>query len=309
MADDNPNTAYGEWLDELAREAPFGRRDRRGSANHIDGAARRRAADSIRTGRCTSLACPLSISDDDSPAEGILMVDVSRRETTQGRGGHDITGGVLNSASDVLHVAAHGQRKTHLDGLNHYGRRGEWYSGFPVDDRDGPSIADLAGHTLFTRGVLVDIPAVRGTPWVDADEPVTGADIERGVEATGVDFQPGDALLLYMGRDRYEAAGHRFDLMGAARMPGAGEGAARWIASHRVSMLCWDFLDGATANSPSIPVHLLIWAIGLLLVDNCDFGAALAAARESGSAAGGLVVAPPPLPEATGCLVNPLFIQ
>jgi hypothetical protein len=73
--------------------------------------------------------------------------------------------------------------------------------------------------------------------------------------------------------------------------------------------LCWDFLDAVHVSEPSIPVHLLIWAIGLLLVDNCDLRPAVDATRESGSVFGGLVVAPPPIPRATGCLVGPLFIQ
>jgi kynurenine formamidase len=178
-----------------------------------------------------------------------------------------------------------------------------------VDDPDGPSIADLADHMLFTRGILADIPAARGTDWVREDEPVNGDDIDRALRGAGVDFEPGDALLLYMGRDRFEEAGGRMQLVGGGTMPGAGEGVARWIADHGVSLLCWDFLDAVTDSGPSLPVHLLIWAIGLLLVDNCDFHTVVDRARNDGSFVGGLVVAPPPLPRATGCLVDPLFIQ
>jgi kynurenine formamidase len=309
MVETNPNQAYTEWLDDVANGANFGQKDCLGSANFIDDAARKRAADSIRTGRCVSLARPLHISHDTRPGESLLTVEISRRETSTNARGVDFGCGTVNSASDVLHVAAHGQRQTHLDGLNHYGRRGMWYSGFAVDDPEGPEISDLATHMLFTRGVLVDIPAVRGTSWVQPDQPVNERDIDGALQAAGVTFEPGDALLLYLGRDRYEAAGHRMDLVGGAQMPGAGPGAARWIVEHGVSLLCWDFLDAVCDSEPSIPVHLLIWAIGLLLVDNCDFGRVVDEARSGGSSVGGLVVAPPPLPQVTGCLVGPLFVQ
>jgi kynurenine formamidase len=292
------DVAYRAWLDERAAQPRFGAKDRKGTANFIDDAARRRAVAAMRTGRCMSLARPLSIRSDPRPGEGLLTVEVSQYDR-----------GEVISASDVVHVAAHGQRQTHLDGLNHYGRHRTWYSGFSVEDPDGPSIADLAGHKLFTRGVIADIPAVRGTEWVDSGSPVTAEDIDAALEAAQVRLEPGDALLLYMGRDRWEREGNELDLISRQPTPGAGAGAARWIAEHNVSLLCWDFLDGVCDTEPAIPVHLLIWAIGLLLVDNCDLGPIVEAAKASGSATGALVLAPPPLPEVTGCLVDPLFIQ
>jgi kynurenine formamidase len=289
---------YRAWLDQIAANPKFGWRDRKGTANYIDEEARRRAVAAMRTGRCSTLARPLAIRSDPRPGEGLLTVEVSKYDR-----------GELISASDVVHVAAHGQRQTHLDGLNHYGRNGTWYSGFGVEDPDGPSIADLAEHKLFTRGVIADIPSVRGTDWVDPGSPVTAEDIDAALHAAGVTFEPGDALLLYMGRDRWEQDGNELDLISRKPTPGAGSGAAHWIADHQVSLLCWDFLDAVCDDEPTIPVHLLIWAVGLLLVDNCNLGPTVAAARADRSAVGALVVAPPPLPTVTGCLVDPLFIQ
>jgi hypothetical protein len=189
------------------------------------------------------------------------------------------------------------------------GRGGRWYSGFAVDDPDAHSVAPLADHGLFTRGVLVDIPAVRGTDWVDARDPVTGEDVEAALATTDTVFEPGDALLLYMGRDRYEAAGLEMDIGGAKPTPGAGVGVARWIVERRASMLCWDFLDAMGSDEPDFPVHLLIWAVGLLLVDNAHLAGAADLVRRTGRATGAFVVTPPAIPRATGALVQPLFVQ
>jgi hypothetical protein len=120
----------------------------------------------------------------------------------------------------------------------------------------------------------------------------------------GVTFEPGDALLVDMGRDRFEAAGNETT---PDHRPGVGEDGARWIEAHRVSVVCWDFLDAFGAGEPRAPVHLLNWAIGLVLVDNCDFSR-LRHALEPGQVTGALVLAPLPVPAATGCNVSPVVL-
>jgi kynurenine formamidase len=298
MATD-PNTEYRAWLRPRAAERRFGERDRLGTANLIDAAARRRAADATVEGRVASLARPLA--DQPSPRQDGLpgfKVEVF------------YTDGPIGMGSDHVQFDCHGRANTHLDSINHISVDRTWYCGWDVDDADGPSVANLADHGLVTRGVLIDLPALRGTEWVDPDAPVTADDLDAGLLRAGVRFEPGDALLLYMGRDRFEAAGNEFrDLRAGESMPGPGSSAARWIVDHDVSIVCWDFLDSSHPSQPLACVHLLIWAIGLILVDNCDLSAAAAAIRGDGPATGSLVVAPLAVPGGTGCLVRPLFIQ
>ena len=49
---------------------------------------------------------------------------------------------------------------------------------------------------------------VGGTDWAGGDVPVNGDDLDAAIAVAGVTFEPGDALLLRMGRDAYEAAGN-----------------------------------------------------------------------------------------------------
>jgi kynurenine formamidase len=302
----NLNDEYDDWIEETARVAKFGRHDRLGTANFIDAAARLRAAATIRTGECIPLSRPIIEGGDDTS----IVTEVMHAEMAEFNGRALGFGGQpVNTAGDVVHISAHGTGNTHLDALNHFGRGGRWYSDFLVDDPDAHSIMHLTNHGLFTRGVLVDIPAVRGTDWVDPDMPVGGDDIDAALDATGTTFEPGDALLLYMGRDRWEEAGHQFDPFAGDPTPGAGSGAAHWVVEHQVSIVCWDFLDALVPTQPDFQLHLLIWAIGLLLLDNAHLGDAAARVRENGTATGAFVVAPPALPRATGALVQPLFIQ
>ena len=55
--------------------------------------------------------------------------------------------------------------------------------------------------------------------------------------------------------------------------------------------------------------HVLTWAIGLLLVDNCDFSPLRAALGPGTSVAGALVVAPIVVEGANGVNVNPLILR
>jgi len=289
---------YDDWLAARAAAPRFGARDRLGTANFIDEPARVRAAESIVSGETVSLARPLRPSPsprgDDRPGFSVEVF---------------YTDGPIGMGSYHVELDCHGRANTHLDALNHIAVGGHWYAGWPVDDADGPSVAHLAEHGLFTRGVLVDVPKVRATPWAEADQPVEAADIETGLHQSGVSFVSGDALLLYMVRDNYEHAGHSFEgLREGHVMPGVGRSAAEWIADNHVSMLCWDFLDSNHADQPFVCVHRLIWAIGLLLVDNCELGAAARAAAASATAVGGLVVAPLAIPGGTGCSVRPLWL-
>jgi hypothetical protein len=148
---------------------------------------------------------------------------------------------------------------------------------------------------------------------VDADRPVSGAELDAALARSGGELSPGDAVLIYLGRDRFEAAGLRYRTIpecvadGVPRS-GLGAGAAQWIAERPISVVCWDFLDAVHEDEPRGSVHLLIWAIGLGLVDNCDVGAAREALHRADRHDGMLVVAPLLIPGATASLVNPLLV-
>ena len=221
---------YLEWLRELARTRPFGAGDRLGTANLIDGAAHARGArrdpfgssgqprPAPRAGeepaRATIARCSPSRSSTPTARSGPVPTTSSSTATAPST---PISTGSTTWASTARGTAA-GRCRT------------------PPRRRS----SEFAGAGLFTRGIHVDVPAVRGTPWVDIDEPVTGDDLDRALAASGATFEPGDALLLDMGRDRFESAGH---VMGGPRRPGIGFDGARWLVDHGVSVLCWDFMD------------------------------------------------------------------
>jgi len=293
-------TEFREWLEALHAQPRFGPGDRAGTANYIDAAARARGVASVTTGEPVSLA--RAIPPDPAVTAGGnpgFTMEVELQHLTP----------PVAMAVDQIEIHCHGLHSTHVDALNHLGRNGTWYGDYALDDDAAPSIADLVDAGLVTRGVFADIPTVRGTEWVDGDAPVTGDDLDAAVAATGVAFEAGDALLLRMGRDAYEAAGNVYaSSVGDPPPPGIGWSGAEWIVDHHASIVGWDFLDTSHASEPPGAVHSLIWAVGLVLIDNCDYRAARAALAAAGKGTGLLVVAPLRIPGGTGCMVNPLLL-
>ena len=289
-----------DWIRTLAASRPYGAGDRRGTANLIDAAARARAAACIRTGSSVSLARPLRGGDGNTTADR-----PGYRHETWYRPAADGTGW----GQDHLVLNPHGLQNTHLDALNHVAVDGTFYGGRPVTDAEQGSADVLAPDGLVTRAIYVDIPQLRGTDW--ADRPVGGADIDAALAGAGLALEPGDALILDMGRDRFEAAaGHM--LGGPETEQDAGGGlsgdGARWVAEHQVSILAWDMLDSRQAKDEHASAHVLTWAIGLLLLDNCDF-AALRRSRGRGTGvAGALVVSLLAVEGANGVNLNPLVL-
>ncbi|KQR37465.1 cyclase family protein [Microbacterium sp. Leaf159] len=315
------------WAHEIAAQHAAERhtdgRKCRGSIALIDEAARLRGVAAVRMGRAVSLEREIETR----PAQLAKLADAMAREKEQWQAlavvelpdGHgsvelEVMAGAHGRSAhggDIIRYDAHGIHNTHMDGLAHIGADGTWHGGIPIEDSqtDEDTMVAWAQHGIATRGVLLDIPAVRGTEWVTAEEPVTAEDLDAALAATGVEIEPGDALIIYQGRDRFEAAGNSYT-PGAVLQPrpGVGESGARWIASAGAGLVVWDFHDGRSNSMHRLEVHDLIWAIGLCLVDNSLIGPAAAALRAAGTSVGQLIAAPTAIHRSTGVIINPLLL-
>lgn len=295
----------------------------RGSVALIDEAARLRGVHSVRFGRAISLEREVETRPErlEQLAEAMakekeLWQALAVVELPDGHGAVELdvkTGihGRSGSGGDVITYDAHGIHNTHMDGFAHIAVDSTWHGGIPVEasQTDEDTIVAWAQHGIATRGILLDIPAVRGTEWVTAETPVTAEDLDAALAAARVEVEPGDALIIYQGRDRFEAAGHSYTPGAVLEpRPGIGESGAQWIAAKRPGLVLWDFHDGRDNSGRRLDVHSLIWTIGLCLVDNSLLGPAAAALREAGTSVGQLIAAPAAIHRSTGVLINPLLL-
>jgi hypothetical protein len=327
MTDDLGPDPLAPWVREIAKVHDAARHvdsvQCRGSVALIDEAARLRGAAQVKLGKAISLEREVETRPNRLAAGRAAFeaerADWQRMAAAELPHGHgtvelEVQIGVHGRSAhggDVIKYDAHGVHNTHLDGLAHIGADASWHGPIPAaaSETDEDTMVNWAQHGIATRGVLLDIPAVRGADWVTAEEPVTDAELEAALAATGVTAEPGDALIVYQGRDRYEAAGNVYPSGAkAVRRPGIGADGAEWIASKDPGLVLWDFHDARNDPTASLEVHSLIYAIGLCLVDNCLLGPAAAALKAAGVSTGQLVAAPTAIHRSTGVLINPLLL-
>jgi kynurenine formamidase len=272
-----------------------------GTLRYITPQARLRGVAAVRHGACVSLSRSLEPGTSVRPDESRPTFSLQTFARSV-RAGH-------TTGSDRVELDCHGMANTHLDGLTHVGLDGSWHGGLPAGPDGSAQMLVGAATGIATRAVCLDITVLRRTGWVGA-APVEAAELDASVAAAGVGLQPGDAVLLYMGRDAFEAGGATYGPIGAhpGGRPGLGQSGARWLADHKVSVLCWDFLDAHVPGRDPLPVHAVSWAVGLVLIDNCHLGPAVRALSAAGAHSGLLAVGPLQIRGATGSMVNPVLL-
>jgi kynurenine formamidase len=272
-----------------------------GTLARIDAPARLRGIRAVRSGEVHSLALALvggvNLRGDDRP---IFQLERFYQQVPAGV----YTDPAVGTGTDHVRLDSHGIDNTHIDALNHTAVDGVWYGGIPVDAESPGDLRALSRRGVVTRGIHLDLSAAQGRSWVSIDEPVTADCLQHALDATGLQVEPGDALLLDLGRDRFVAGG---GALHEPMRPGVGESGARWIADQPVSAVAWDLLDAKHPSQTPAAVHLLNWSIGLVLIDNCDFSHARDALVANGREAL-LMTAPLAIAGATGGNVNPLVM-
>lgn len=302
------NASFGQdEFEKLLRERSnwnrWGAQDQAGTVNLITEAKRKQAAALVSSGVSISLSRPFPsspASNNAHPAEQYLL-----RERFEHAGG----------AIEYLGIRYHGYAATHVDALCHF-----WDDGGMWNGRDPDAEIDSFGARwggvqhwrtgIVTRGVLVDVPGARGTSYVEVGQPVLGSELAEICAAQGVEVTPGDALVVYSGRDQFDASNPAWGSTGpTGPMPGLHSSCLEFIRDRDVAALVWDMLEqGPHEFSERPPVHSGINAFGLAIVDNCELAELAAFCRASGRYEFMFVVAPLVIEGGTGSPANPLAI-
>jgi kynurenine formamidase len=284
-----PPAELPEWLVQLRADTPW---RARGSLDLIDQAAVTRGLVAASRSEAIAIGRVLTAGAGCSLEQWIVRQ------------------GTATSTHDRVHIECHGTDVTHADALNHFGLAGSFYSADDDDPAQGIGMSDLLDRPIVTRAVLLDLTAGQPGGYVRPDHPVDAHDLQAALDRTAVRVENGDALLLYMGRDRYEDAGHAVRPIAESPggRPGVGEHGARWLADQPIGLLGWDFLDAHQSNAFRLPVHALSWAVGLVLIDNCDLGELCVALAGKPEPTGLIAVSPLHIRGTSGCAVNPVVV-
>jgi hypothetical protein len=192
--------------------------------------------------------------------------------------------GEVTGAIDAIRFATHDGMLSHLDGICHYDRRAPMQNIDPErrvtfnghsHDRDMLSCQGEVGipgmgQGYVTRGVLVDMPLLKGVDWLEPTTPIFVEDLEAWERFAGITIGPGDALLVRTGRwAKREAEGPWLYGQGGA---GLHASVLPWLHARGVSLLVGDAVSDVQPSGvegSGRPVHT--WSmvvLGLPLVDN-----------------------------------------
>jgi kynurenine formamidase len=163
---------------------------------------------------------------------------------------------------------------------------------------------------IVTRGVLLDVPALRGVDALEPGEPVFPEDLEAAEERAGLRVRAGDALLIRTGRWRWRDEHGPWDLV--HRAAGLDASCLSWLRERDVATLG---SDGVSDVIPSriegvyMPIHTVtLVVLGVHLLDNLDFEALAGACTEEGRWEFLFTVAPLVLRRGTASPVNPIAV-
>ncbi|MFE3325780.1 cyclase family protein [Streptomyces sp. NPDC059176] len=296
--------ALYERLRERSRQAPD---DRRGTLNHITPARVAAAAREVRSGRSVSLAAPVELrKGPDSP-------DPAAHRMT-GPAAADVDADGLHFALDRIAMNVHGNADSHLDALCHVLYDGALYNGVPARSvtAEGATAltVDLVRDGIVGRGVLLDVPGLRGVPWLEPGDQVTAAELAAAEARQGVRVGAGDLLLVRVGHRRRRRERGAWDA--ARTRAGLHPEAMEFLADRQVAVLGSDSNNDtapSAVHGVDFPVHVLaVQAMGMHLMDYLQFEELLPVCEREGRWSFLCVVAPLRVPRATGSPVNPIAV-
>ena len=285
------------WMTELSNWGRWGKDDQRGTLNLITPAKQKQAASLAKTGQVVPLGHPLVTEKGlDAPTPYALDVRSVPSSTI---------------ATDRQVISPHGRVFSHIDALCHVGTLdGRLYNGIPFQEAvtaDGGCVKLGIGEvTIVTRAILIDIPRLKGLPYLEPGTHVYREDIEAWERRARVKISPGDALLLRTGRWARRAQTGPF-LNQAAFDPSF----VPLLKQRDVALLGGDADQDGGSVVPGFPnpVHrIAIAALGMHILDNLDLEAVADTAARLNRWEFMLVVAPTPIRGGTGSPVNPLAI-
>jgi predicted dehydrogenase/kynurenine formamidase len=291
-------TALDTLFDEVSNKGRWGAGDQLGTLNHITTETRRAAAQLVREGHAVSIGRDLDTVQSPNNPSPVRHTMAYQAHTPIG-------------AVDEIAMNLHGFANTHLDAIAHVYRGEDVYNG-----RSAPDVVTGAGLTfgdicaqrdgIFTRGVVLDIAGARGVDWLAPDDRVTVADLVAAEEAEGIRVGTADAVFLYVGLQKREAAEGPESL---AERCGIMPEVIGWMHEREISVYsgdCIEVFPNPYGPRYAIYLHSIgLAAMGLVLLDIPAMEPLVEACRAHGRSDFLLSMAPLRLKGGTGSPVNP----
>ena len=280
----------------------WGAADQRGAGNHMKPETVLRATRLIRTGEVFELGRVLK---SDMPFSVGRRFEMETKRTNMNAGSN------RRGSNEEIVFSEIGQVGTQFDGFTHQTIGDSLYNCVKLAD-----VATRSGFTklgiehvgsLITRGVLIDVAALKGVPMLADTYPITVDDLQQALQRQKLTLQPGDAVIINTGWGRlWDTDGARY----LKTNPGLTTAAAEWLAKQDPMLIGTD--NGPVGVTPdpdpnlSNPVHQIALVVnGIHLLENLKLDE-LAGKQVYEFA---LIVQPLKIQGATGSTVAPTAVR
>jgi kynurenine formamidase len=280
----------------------WGPGDQRGSGNHMKPDTVLRATRLIKTGEVFELGRVLSAS---MPMPAARRFEVTTKRTRNDPGTN------RRGSNEELVVAEIGQVGTQFDTFSHQTIGASMYNCVTLEEaatRTGFSKLGVEQvGALVTRGVLLDIAALKGVPMLAETYEITPQDLQDALARQKLTLVPGDAILIHTGwGNLWGKDNARYQRVS----PGVGTAAAEWLARQDPMLVGADNTAVEISPNPDPqlagPGHQILLVInGIHLLENIRLDE-LAARRVYEFA---LIVEPLKIQGGTGSTVAPIAIH
>jgi kynurenine formamidase len=243
----------------------WGAGDERGSGNHMKPASVLRAIQLIKTGEVIEIAHVLNDKMVINPGR---KFDVTVKRTFM----NDFSN--RRGSNEELVISEIGQVGTQFDGFAHQSHEDSHYNCFKTG-----AIATRTGFTklgiekvgmLMTRGVLIDVAALKGVDTLPDSYEITPKDLQDALARQRLTLMPGDAVIINTGWNRLWG---KDNARYVKSCPGIGVAAAEWLAKQDPMLVGADNWPVEVGPNPdpklSLPVHQVLLVVnGIHLLEN-----------------------------------------
>jgi kynurenine formamidase len=280
----------------------WGAQDQRGSGNHMKPETVLRAARLIKAGELFELGRVLSESMP-MPAGRRFEILTKRTRNDPGRN--------RRGSNEELVVSEIGQVGTQFDTFSHQMIGASMYNCVTLDQAASRTGFSRLGvehvGALMTRGVLLDVAALKGVAMLAETYEITPQDLQDALAAQKLTLQPGDAVLVHTG---WGALWGKDNARYQRSSPGIGTAAAEWLAKQDPMLVGADNTAVEISPNPDKelagPVHQIMLVVnGIHLLENLRLDE-LAARRAYEFA---LIVEPLKIQGGTGSTVAPVAVR
>jgi kynurenine formamidase len=280
----------------------WGANDQRGAGNHMKPETVLRATRLIRTGQVFELG---RVLEEGMPIQSTRRFEVHTKRTTMNPESN------RRGSNEELVVSEIGQVGTQFDGFAHQTIGGTMYNCVNVEE-----VATRSGFTklgiqnvggLMTRGVLIDVAALKGVPMLPDTYEITPADLQQALSRQKLTLQSGDAVIVHTGWGKLWG---KDNARYAKTNPGLGAAAGEWLAKQDPMLVGSDNIGINVTPSPdpliSNPIHQIMLVInGIHLLENLRLDELAA----SGASEFALIVQPIKIQGGTGSTVAPMAVR